>query len=303
MTVYVFGWQELALRIRDGSIATDLSRPLDPQRYWLAYDLGRAPYHLIFRGIPPFVVGALVFHLHYPSPLAALAFLVSVALAVVVSFGFRFLYNSAAFWLLDYPRRRDARARGRRSSSPGCSLPLALLPDWLRDDRARAAVRVDHPDAGRRLARQAPRARARRRRSRCRRSGRSRCSALGRLVLAARRRASWWCRVADAGRRLPAARRRADPLAAAVPRLVRARRRRRVPDLVPRLPGGARDLPQLAAARRLERARGRVPLRHCRRSRSRSPTCSSATSTSSRRRSATATSTSCSCARAARSSR
>ena len=43
MTVYSFGWQELALRIRDGSIATDLSRPLDPQRYWLAFDLGRAP--------------------------------------------------------------------------------------------------------------------------------------------------------------------------------------------------------------------------------------------------------------------
>ena len=71
MTVYVFGWQELALRIRDGSIATDLSRPLDPQRYWLAFDLGRAPYHLLFRGVPPFVVGALVFELHYPSPLDA----------------------------------------------------------------------------------------------------------------------------------------------------------------------------------------------------------------------------------------
>ena len=53
MTVYVFGWTELALRIRDGSIATDLSRPLDPQRYWLAFDLGRAPYHLIFRGVLP----------------------------------------------------------------------------------------------------------------------------------------------------------------------------------------------------------------------------------------------------------
>jgi len=28
--VYAFGWTELALRIRDGSIATDLARPLDP---------------------------------------------------------------------------------------------------------------------------------------------------------------------------------------------------------------------------------------------------------------------------------
>ena len=101
MTVYVFGWQELALRVRDGSIATDLARPLDPLRYWLAFDLGRAPYHLIFRGIPPFVVGALVFDLRYPSLVQALGFVASVVLAVVVSLGIRFLYNSTSFWLLD----------------------------------------------------------------------------------------------------------------------------------------------------------------------------------------------------------
>src|SRR3954468_3327703 len=49
MTVYSFTWRELADRIRDGSIVTDLSRPLDPQRYWLAFDLGRAPFHFLFR--------------------------------------------------------------------------------------------------------------------------------------------------------------------------------------------------------------------------------------------------------------
>src|SRR5205823_376098 len=102
MTVYVFGWYELALRIRDGSIATDLARPLSPLRYWLAFDLGRAPYHFLFRGLPPFVVGAFVFDLRYPSALDALAFVASVVLAVVVSLAFRFLYNAAAFWLLDY---------------------------------------------------------------------------------------------------------------------------------------------------------------------------------------------------------
>ncbi|HVU77385.1 MAG TPA: ABC-2 family transporter protein [Gaiellaceae bacterium] len=102
MTVYVFGWQELALRIRDGSIVTDLSRPVDPQRYWLSFDIGRAPYHFLSRGVPPFVLGALVFHFHWPSPLDAVLFVPSVALAVVVSFGFRFLYNSASFWLVDF---------------------------------------------------------------------------------------------------------------------------------------------------------------------------------------------------------
>jgi ABC-2 type transport system permease protein len=131
MTVYAFGWTELALRIRDGSIATDLSRPLDPQRYWLAFDLGRAPYHLIFRGVLPFAVGALLFRLNYPSPLELVAFFVSVVLAVVVSLGFRFLYNSAAFWLVDI--------RGVVTLSltvslffSGMILPLTFFPSWLR---------------------------------------------------------------------------------------------------------------------------------------------------------------------------
>jgi viologen exporter family transport system permease protein len=132
MTVYIFNWQELALRIRDGSIATDLSRPLDPQRYWLAYDLGRAPYHFIFRGIAPFLVAALVFELHYPTPLAAIAFVLSLLLAVVVSFGIRFLYNVAAFWLLDY--------RGVMTLTitvviffSGMAIPIRFFPEWLRE--------------------------------------------------------------------------------------------------------------------------------------------------------------------------
>jgi ABC-2 type transport system permease protein len=131
MTVYIFGWYSLAERIKDGSIATDLARPLDPQRYWLAFDLGRAPYHLLFRGVPPFIVGALVFDLHYPSPLAALAFAVSLTLAVVVSLGFRFLYNSAAFWLLDY-RGIATFATCIVVFFSGMVMPLTFFPDWLR---------------------------------------------------------------------------------------------------------------------------------------------------------------------------
>jgi len=132
MTVYIFSWWELAWRIRDGSITTDLLRPLNPQRYWLAFDLGRAPYHLLFRGLPPFVLGALVFELRYPSPLDALAFLLSLTFAVVISFGFRFIYNSVAFWLLDF--------RGIVTLSTtvivffsGMAIPLRFMPPALRD--------------------------------------------------------------------------------------------------------------------------------------------------------------------------
>jgi ABC-2 type transport system permease protein len=132
MTVYIFSWWELAWRIRDGSITTDLLRPLNPQRYWLAFDLGRAPYHFLFRGLPPFILGALVFELRYPSPLDAVAFVVSLALAVIVSFAFRFIYNSVAFWLLDF--------RGVVTLSTtiviffsGMAIPLRFMPEALRE--------------------------------------------------------------------------------------------------------------------------------------------------------------------------
>jgi len=131
MTVYIFGWQELALRIRDGSIATDLSRPLDPQRYWLAFDLGRAPYHFVFRGLLPFLVGGLVFELHYPTPLDLAAFIASVTLAVVVSLGFRFLYNSSAFWLLDIRGVMTVAITVNLFLS-GMVMPISFFPDWLR---------------------------------------------------------------------------------------------------------------------------------------------------------------------------
>src|SRR3954451_81232 len=131
MTVYAFGWQELALRIRDGSIATDLARPLDPQRYWLAFDLGRAPYHFLFRGIAPFVLAAFVFELHYPTPLDAVLFVVSLTLAVVVSFGIRFLYNASAFWLLDIRGVMTVAITVNLFLS-GMVMPISFFPDWLR---------------------------------------------------------------------------------------------------------------------------------------------------------------------------
>lgn len=132
MTVSIFGWAELYRRVREGSIATDLARPLSPLRYWLAFDLGRAPYHLLFRGVVPFLVGAAVFRLEYPTPLHALAFVASLALAVVVSLGVRFLYNLPAFWLLDI-RGVLVVAIAINLFFSGMIMPLRFFPDRLGD--------------------------------------------------------------------------------------------------------------------------------------------------------------------------
>jgi ABC-2 type transport system permease protein len=132
MTVYLWGWYEVALRVQSGDVATDLQRPLDFQTYWLAQDLGRALYHGLFRGVPPFIVGAFAFDVLLPRDRRVwLAFLASVTLAVVVSFAFRFLVNLAAFWVLDY-RGVSMLASVASAFFSGQYLALAFYPEWLK---------------------------------------------------------------------------------------------------------------------------------------------------------------------------
>jgi ABC-2 type transport system permease protein len=131
-TIQVLGWNDLAVRIRSGDVATDLSRPVHPFAVGLAFDLGRALYHALYRGLPPFVAGALVFDLHAPSrPLVWVAFLVSVVLAVTVSFAFRYLYNVAAFWLLDY-RGTQRIAVAVCAFFAGFYIPVPFFPAAVR---------------------------------------------------------------------------------------------------------------------------------------------------------------------------
>jgi ABC-2 type transport system permease protein len=129
--VHVFGWTDLALRIRSGDVATDLARPVHPFAAGLAFDLGRAFYHALYRGVPPFVVGAFVFDVHVPRAEVWPVFVVSVALAVCVSYAFRFTYNSVAFWLLDY-RGPLLIAVSATLFFSGFVIPVAFFPGPLR---------------------------------------------------------------------------------------------------------------------------------------------------------------------------
>lgn len=127
-----FGPFELADRITSGDVVSDLYRPFDLQSWWIAQDAGRAGFQLIFRGIPPFGVAALVFDLRLPAdPTVWVAFLVSLALGVTVAFAWRFAISLSAFWLLD--------ARGFVQLTglvfiffSGLVLPLAFFPSGLR---------------------------------------------------------------------------------------------------------------------------------------------------------------------------
>lgn len=131
MTIYMWAWWDIALSIRSGDVVTDLFRPIDYQLYWLSQDLGRAMYHFILRGIPPFVVAGFFFSLKVPTDVVTwLAFLASVALAVCVSFAIRFIANLAAFWLLDY-RGAGNLLWATWTFLGGFVVPIAFFPQPL----------------------------------------------------------------------------------------------------------------------------------------------------------------------------
>jgi ABC-2 type transport system permease protein len=130
--IEIFSWWKIAETVQTGQVATDLARPFDFELYWLAQDYGRAVFQFLFRSVPPFLVGILVFDIGLP-PEAELwsAFLVSLVLAVTVSFAWRFCLNLTAFWLVDH--------RGVANISnlialllSGFLVPVAMFPDSIR---------------------------------------------------------------------------------------------------------------------------------------------------------------------------
>jgi ABC-2 type transport system permease protein len=129
MALGMFSDTEIADRITTGDVIVDLQRPYDHQAWWAGVSYGKAAYYVVFRGVPPFVVGAIAFHLRLPTPANAVAFVASGVLAVAVAFGWRYLLQLSAFWLLDV---RGANQLGWLTAQflSGFFIPLVFFPGW-----------------------------------------------------------------------------------------------------------------------------------------------------------------------------
>ncbi|MFD0517347.1 ABC transporter permease [Paractinoplanes durhamensis] len=127
----IWGWTELADRIRTGDIASDLLRPVPPVVSYLATDLGRATHGMLTRFIPPLIIGALFFPFSTPDRWQTVPlFVLSVVLAVIGSFGCRYLVNATAYWLHDARGPQMLWTLGSGVLA-GLYFPLRLLPEWL----------------------------------------------------------------------------------------------------------------------------------------------------------------------------
>lgn len=122
---------ELADRIRNGDVAVDFTRPVDVQASYLAADLGRAAFTLLPRGIPSVLVGGLTVGLALPSDIQPyLLGLVSIVLAVTISYLCVYAVNILGFWLVE---TRGVRSLYGVTSAflAGLFVPVGLFPGWL----------------------------------------------------------------------------------------------------------------------------------------------------------------------------
>ncbi|WP_199423216.1 ABC transporter permease [Actinotalea solisilvae] len=121
----------MALRIQDGAVAVDLTKPVDYQRARLAETLGFAAFEVVACVVV--VTGALLVFGGVPVPPPDRLALFAVSMAAVVPLKFSVVYMSGllCFWTQSYMGVNWARMALQQLFS-GAMVPLVFFPDWLR---------------------------------------------------------------------------------------------------------------------------------------------------------------------------
>jgi ABC-2 type transport system permease protein len=96
----VDGTRLIREKIREGTIATDLMKPISVPFYFFSDGVGQTMLHALLV-IPSVLFSLLLVHIDVPSLPVLGAFLASFALGYLVNFFVNFLMNSVAFWTLE----------------------------------------------------------------------------------------------------------------------------------------------------------------------------------------------------------
>ena len=94
------GTRMIREKIREGTIATDLMKPISLPLYFFSDGFGQTLLHAVLI-VPALALALLMVRIDVPSPLVLLAFAVSFLLGYGVNFLLNFLMNSIAFWTLE----------------------------------------------------------------------------------------------------------------------------------------------------------------------------------------------------------
>ncbi len=130
-SVNLHGRSDLATRMKDGSVAVDLLRPVDLQTATTAQEVGRALFALLPRGVPLVALGVLVGGMRLPlDPITLMLGAVSVLAGTVLSFLTVYLVAVAGFWFVE-TRGLQTAYMILAGFLAGLFVPVTLFPTWL----------------------------------------------------------------------------------------------------------------------------------------------------------------------------
>ncbi len=122
----------LSRKIRDGSIATELLRPISFKGRMLAENMGNALFNLIFRFIPAVLISVCIVGIRPPADAkSVLLFAVSAVLGYGVLWAISFACQMTAFWLINTWSLFTIKNVFVKVLS-GSMLPLWFMPEWMR---------------------------------------------------------------------------------------------------------------------------------------------------------------------------
>jgi ABC-2 type transport system permease protein len=94
------GTRQIRDKLREGTIATDLMKPISLPLYFFSDGVGMTLLHALLI-VPALLVSLLIVHIDVPPPAVLAAFALSFLLGYLVNFLLNFLMNCVAFWTLE----------------------------------------------------------------------------------------------------------------------------------------------------------------------------------------------------------
>lgn len=125
----VDGTRLIREKLREGTIATDLMKPISVPLYFFSDGLGQTMLHAVLV-VPSLLCALLLVRIDVPSAGTFFAFLVAFAIGYGVNFFLNFLMNSIAFWTLE-TFAAQLIVRWASDLLSGQIIPLTLFPGIL----------------------------------------------------------------------------------------------------------------------------------------------------------------------------
>ena len=118
--------------VQNGSVATDLIKPVNLFGIYLAEDIGSSIMALLQNAIPLILVGCIFIQIPKPASISALIlFLISFVLSYAINWTFASIFGMWAFTAISMRPMVEVKKHLIRLLS-GSIIPLWFFPDWLR---------------------------------------------------------------------------------------------------------------------------------------------------------------------------